>query len=361
MGGGGGPYVARMAYDVVQWTTGNVGRRSVRAIVANPNLRLVGCYAWSPGKVGRDVAELCGLDEPTGIVATDHVDALLALRPDCVSYNAMWPNVDHLERILAAGINVSSTSAFITGQWMGANRQRLADACAAGGSSMFGSGMNPGFANLLALVSAGICERIDSVSVLESVDSTGYGSADTERSVGYGQPPDSPELPGMIATGSAVFGDAVHLMADALQIDLDEVVCESEVAVTTERLVDGDLVIEPGHVAGISAHWLGKVGGRTVIDLGVRWRKGRTLQPDWKVEHGYVVDVQGLPCVRTKLQIFPPRDFQARSMADFMELGMVITSLPAINAIPAICAAAPGIHTYGDLPLITGAGFVAAG
>jgi hypothetical protein len=244
---------------------------------------------------------------------------------------------------------------------MGADRQRLVDACAAGGSSMFGSGMNPGFANLLALVSAGICERIDSVSVLESVDSTGYGSADTERSVGYGQPPDSPELPAMIATGSAVFGDAVHLMADALQLELDEVVCESDVAVTTERLVDGDLVIEPGHVAGISAHWLGKVGGRTVIDLGVRWRKGRTLQPDWKVEHGYVVDVQGLPCVRTKLQIFPPRDFQARSMAEFMELGMIITSLPAINAIPAICAAAPGIHTYADLPLITGAGFVATG
>lgn len=349
-----------MAYDIVQWTTGNVGQRSVRAIVANPDLRLVGCYAWSADKVGRDVADLCGLDEPTGVIATDDIDALIALRPDCVSYNPIWPDVGHLVRILEAGINVASTSAFITGHWMGDDRQRLVDACAAGNSSIFGSGMNPGFANLLALVSAGICERIDSVAVLESVDSTGYGSAETERSVGYGQPPDSPNLPAMIATGSAVFGDAVRMMADALKLHLDDVVCESEVAVTTERLVDGDLVIEAGHVAGISAHWLGKVGDRTVIDLGVRWRKGRTLEPDWKVEHGYVVDVQGLPCVRTKLQIFPPRDFQARSMAEFMQLGMIITSLPAINAIPAICAASPGIHTYADLPLITAAGFVSA-
>jgi hypothetical protein len=348
-----------MTYDIVQWTTGNVGRRSVRAILANPDLHLVGCYAWSADKVGRDVADLCGLDEPTGVHATDDIDALLALRPDCVSYNPVWPDVGHLVRILSAGINVASTSAFITGHWMGeADHQRIVDACAAGGSSIFGSGMNPGYANLLALVSAGICERIDSVSVLESVDSTGYGSADTERSVGYGQPAGSPELPAMIATGTAVFGDAVRLMADALHVELDEVVCESETAITTEQVVDGDLVIEPGCVAGVSAHWLGKVGGTTVIDLGVRWRKGRTLEPDWKVEHGYLVDVQGLPCVRTKLQIFPPRDFKASSMADYMQLGMIMTALPAINAIPAICAASPGIHTYADLPLITGAGFV---
>src|SRR6478672_4574039 len=107
-----------MTYDVVQWTTGNVGQRSVRAIVANPELRLVGCYAWSAAKVGRDVAELP------------------ALRPDCVSYNPVWPDVDDLVRILSAGINVASTSAFITGHWMGdSDRQRLVDACEAGGSS----------------------------------------------------------------------------------------------------------------------------------------------------------------------------------------------------------------------------------
>ena len=43
-----------MPIRVVQWTTGNVGRRCLRAIVDNPGLELVGCYAWSDGKVGRD-------------------------------------------------------------------------------------------------------------------------------------------------------------------------------------------------------------------------------------------------------------------------------------------------------------------
>jgi 4-hydroxy-tetrahydrodipicolinate reductase len=41
-----------------------------------------------------------------------------------------------------------------------------------------------------------------------------------------------------------------------------------------------------------------------------------------------------------------------------MQLGMIITALPAVNAIPAVCAAPPGISTYANLPLITGRGFV---
>jgi hypothetical protein len=111
-------------------------------------------------------------------------------------------------------------------------------------------------------------------------------------------------------------------------------------------------------VAGVAASWQGVRNGRTVIDLRVRWRKGQTLEPDWKVEHGYIVAIEGEPNVRTKLEIAPPRDFVARSFKDYMVLGMIITSLPAIHAIPAVVAAPAGIVTYVDLPLITARGFV---
>jgi hypothetical protein len=39
---------------------------------------------------------------------------------------------------------------------------------------------------------------------------------------------------------------------------------------------------------------------------------------------------------------------------DFHAIGMTITGLPVVNAIPAVCAAPPGIRTYVDLPVITG-------
>src|SRR4029077_18947061 len=88
-----GRYVVRMSnpphYRVVQWTTGNVGKSSVQAIVASPTLELIGGYAWSPERPGRDVGELCGL-APLGVAATNDIEALLELRPDCVVYNPMW-------------------------------------------------------------------------------------------------------------------------------------------------------------------------------------------------------------------------------------------------------------------------------
>jgi 2,4-diaminopentanoate dehydrogenase len=172
-----------LTHRVVQWTTGNVGKSSVRAIVANPTLELVGCYAWSPEKAGHDVGELCGI-QPLGVKATNDIAALLALRPDCVVYNPMFANVDELVRILSAGINVVGTAGFITGHFLGAGRDRIAAACERGGSTIFGSGINPGFIQLFAIVSAGLSDRVDKVSMLESVDTTVYNSPGTEIPMG---------------------------------------------------------------------------------------------------------------------------------------------------------------------------------
>lgn len=348
-----------MRHRVVQWTTGNVGRRSVRAIVANPALELVGCYAYGADKVGRDVGELAGID-PIGVRATADVEALIALRPDCVSYNPVWPDLDHLCRLLESGINVVTTAAFITGHSLGeSGRARLEAACRKGRASIFGSGMNPGFANLLGLVSAGICDRIDHIRVTESVDSTGYASAETQQSVGFGHPITHPGLHAMVEKGTAVFGDGVHLMADALGLDLDDVRCESKFAVATKDHDLGFMRIDEGTVAGVEASWHGDKDGRSRIQLRVQWKMGQHMEPDWPLEHGYLVEIDGQPRVRTKLEIRPPRGFQGKTFVDFMQLGMIVTALPAINAIPHVCRAEPGIRTYADLPLVTGAGFCA--
>lgn len=88
---------------VVQWTTGNVAHQTVRAVLGRDDLELVGVYAHSAAKVGRDVAELVGLDEPVGVTATDDLDALLALDPDCVLYTPLHPDPHELCRLLEAG------------------------------------------------------------------------------------------------------------------------------------------------------------------------------------------------------------------------------------------------------------------
>ena len=338
-----------MAIRVVQWTTGNVGRESVKAIAANPGLELVGCYAWSEAKVGADAGELAGIG-PLGVAATNDVGQLLDQKPDCVVYNPQWPSVDEMVRILGAGVNVVTTAAFITGQRLGAERERLVEACERGGSTLMGTGVSPGFAELVALTVAGICNRIDKVTVLEQADTTLYDSPDTERPAGFGHPIDTPGLAEMAREGTAVFGEAVAMVADALGVELDEIVCEAEFAQTTADVEMASWTIPAGCVAGVSASWQGRVGDRTVVELGVRWKKGATLDPDWVIEKdGWTIEVQGLPTVTAALDFLPPPDFEAETIEDFMVIGHIITAVPALNAVPAVVAAEPGIVTYADL------------
>ena len=345
-------------YRVVQWTTGNVGKSSVQAIAANPTIELVGCYAYSREKAGRDVGELCGI-ESLGVAATDDIEALLALKPDCVVYNPMWIDADELVRILAAGVNVVATASFITGHNLGADRDRIADACQRGGSTIFGSGVSPGFAQLLAMVSAMVCDRVDKITVNEAADTTFYDSPATELPVGFGKPIDHPDLATMTAQGTAVFGEAVRLIADALGVELDEVRCAADYAQTTADLDLGSWTISAGCVAGVYASWQGVIGDRTVVELNVRWRKGQTLEPDWKIDQdGWVIQIHGRPTVRTTVSFLPPPYFKAETIADFMTLGHIMTAMPTINAIPAVVAAAPGIATYNDLPLTLPRGVV---
>lgn len=341
-----------MTYRVVQWTTGNVGTKSVHAIVENSLLELVGCYAWSPEKVGRDVGELCGI-APLGVTTTDDVDALIALEPDCVVYNAMFADVDDLVRILNAGINVVTTSEFITGHRLGAGRDRVAAACEQGGSTIFGSGLNPGFIQLFAIVTAGISDRVDRISISESFDTTIYNSPETEKIMGFGYPIDQPDLLAVTEQGSGIFREAVLVVADALGVELDDVRCTAEYAQTTEDLrLPGNWVIAKGCVAGIDVRWTGYSGGRDVVEVRGIWTKGQSLDPQWTMDFGYTVTVEGRPTIKTTLSFEPPPDFVADTLEDFIMLGLTITAMPAITAIPAVVAAPPGIVTYNDLPLL---------
>ena len=104
-----------MSHRVIQWGTGNVGFHSLRHLIRHPDYELVGVHAHSPEKIGKDAAQLCGLFDETGVIATNDVDALLSLGADAVVYTVKGETRPHevipeLERILASGANVASTS-----------------------------------------------------------------------------------------------------------------------------------------------------------------------------------------------------------------------------------------------------------
>ncbi|CAN5598344.1 dihydrodipicolinate reductase [soil metagenome] len=335
---------------VIQWTTGNIGRRSLHAIIARPDLELVGVYAFGAQKVGRDAAELCGLAEPTGVLATDDVDALLALRPDACCYNPLWPDIDHLVRLLEAGVNVCSSAAWITGgKQSPADLARIAKACEVGGSTMFGSGAHPGMTNLVAMVLSGSCERVEEIRITESVDCSTYESAGTQTAMGFSQDPETPGLAESVRRESEVFAESAAMMADALGVTLDRMSFDVEFTAATGDTDLGFMTIPAGTVGGVLGYHRGWVGERNVVSVGFNWTMGEHVVPPKPLAHGHVIQVFGVPNMRTVIHCLPPRDWTE----GFMDLGMIYTAMPVTNAVPYVVAAAPGIVTLADLPPIT--------
>src|SRR5262245_36056066 len=238
-----------MRRRIVQWTSGGVARQCVRAILSHPDLELVGMYAYRPEKVGEDAGELVGLP-PLGIAATNDVDALLALRPDCVSYSPLHPNVDEIVRLLEAGVNIVTTAMFLTGWNIATKRGGVPDAVARieaaarkGNASIFGTGMNPGYINYLACVLTGISHRVRRVTLTESVDVSLFAGDSNMDPLGWGLPANSPGHAAQILEETRVFGDGVDVMAAMLGVTLDEKRCVAEFAHAKK-----DLHLEGRHI-----------------------------------------------------------------------------------------------------------------
>lgn len=322
--------------------------------MARPDFELVGVLARSPAKAGRDAAELCGLKEPTGVIATADVEALIALRPDCVLFVALRMDVSQVARILSAGINVVTTSEFMTGYGIGPEATATLRAAAlAGGSTLFGTGVNPGFAQLFAGVCAGISRDVRGIALTESADIAMFASDPNFAAVGWGRPANDPGHAEAVQEATKVFGDSLDVLAALVGIAIDERRCTVEFAHATQDLDVPGMIIPQGHVAGLDVRWDGLARDVPRLTIRQRWVIGDRIEPAWTVEFGYVVEVAGDPNVRIKLDLWPDGDLATMGVDEFRAVGMRITAVPAVNAIPAVCAAQPGIRTYADLPVIT--------
>jgi 2,4-diaminopentanoate dehydrogenase len=273
------------AIRVAQIGTGNVGIRALKALITNPEFDLTGVWVSSKSKAGKDAGELAGLTDLTGITASADLDAVLATGPQCVVYTAMADNrlpeaLDDYRRILAAGINVVGSSAvFLQYPWQVLPQEMLTpieDAAREGNSSLFVSGIDPGFANdLLPLALAGTCQNIQQVRCMEIVDYATYDSAVVMFDVmGFGKPID--EIPMLLQPGvlSLAWGSVVRQLTAGLGVELDTV---EEMYVREPAPEDFDIAsghIRKGSVAtamrivnAIPAVVVAPPGIRTTLDL----------------------------------------------------------------------------------------------
>ncbi len=344
-----------MPYRVVQWATGAVGRESLRGILDHPELQLAGVKVYSDDKHGVDAGDLVDR-QPVGIAATTDIAEVLAGGVDCVLYTPRTPSVDDVCRILSSGANVVTTAfAFHPASTEPADRERLLDACRTGGSSLHGTGLNPGnLGAVLPLAMAGMCRSIERVTVQERADWSMYDSVDiTFGQMMFGADPAdvTPDAPSLRYT-SDLFQQQVWLLGEALGAGLDEVSTELDVVPASEDREIFGRILKAGTVAGQRWRWTGRRAGQAIIQVETLWVVGERQPKHWPTpQHGWTITIEGTPSVQAHVVTLASfvRDVP---ISDHVQSASVATAMQAVNAVPAVCAAAPGFVTMADIPFV---------
>ncbi|WP_082983751.1 dihydrodipicolinate reductase [Mycobacterium sp. 1165178.9] len=363
-------------FKVGVWGPGSMGLVALRGVIDHPELQLVGVVVHSDAKAGRDAGELCGI-APVGVVATQDPAALLAGDADAVVYAAganLRPleAVEDMVSILRAGKNVVSCSVVplvfpdaVDAAFTGPLRQAAID----GGASFFTTGIDSGFANdVLPLVLTGVSRVIDSVRVTEMFNYATYPDRSAVYEIlGFGQQPDYPAFaaqPGIFTFG---WGPVLHQLAAGLGVKIDNIEESNERIPATESFDTPTGHIAAGTIAAMRSTLTGYVDGKPTFVLDHVTRMRDDIARDWPqprisiapkdLGYGpasgqglYRVEIEGSPSMRCEFEMAEDADH---------DLGARIAgSSRMVNAIPAVCAAPPGLLSALDLPLITGAGLV---
>ena len=348
-------------YNVAVWATGGVGSYAIRTIADRPNLELVGVWVHSDSKNGKDAGELAGIG-PVGVRATLDAEEILGCNADCVVYAAPAPNrmkeaIGDMCRILAAGKNIVTTSISGLVYPRGSMPDKVIDAirgaAEAGRSSLFSSGIEPGFAaDLLPIALMSMSHKVYSVRGIEITNYSEYPNPyDMRELFGFGQPLDYQgglKAPGTLRWG---WGAAVTMVAEALGVELEDIRETCEFQATPRDIPTAFGLVDAGTVGATRARCIGVVDGVDVItiehvdriadDLAPDWPKGRTGGTDgiWRV----IID--GEPSFDGEFEV------GHRPGESHNDHGLLATGMRAVNAIPWVCEAEPGIVDALHIPL----------
>lgn len=349
---------------VAVWSSGGIGSIAINTLRHRADMKLVGLWAHSSAKLGKDAGELAG-GKAMGVTATNDVASLIALKPDCVVYAASGPKRDagampDYLRLLKAGINVVSTTSTrfiypptIAPEW----RKELEEAAKAGKASFYASGIEPGFAaDQLPLVLSTLSKSIRSIHAYEIGLYDDYPVADVMMDgMGFGRPMDFTPWVGVPGAVATEWAPHIHMIADALGYKVQEVRGNFEKKATARTLDVACGRLEAGTCGAIRTQAIGVIDGRPVITIEHVTRMARDVAPEWPTagtDLTYRVKINGEPDVNCDLSC----DLKNAAAAGVKGMvagagAMVGTAMRVVNAIPYVVAAQPGLLSSRDLPI----------
>lgn len=339
---------------VIQWATGNVGTRAMRAVVEHPHLELVGLWVSNPDKVGLDAARLVERDvgyegtcPDTGVIATNSAADLIALDADCVLYMRQGTDIGELCALLASGKNVVTTRGdFHHAPSMDPQvRALIEEACAKGGSSIYSTGSSPGFiTEALTLPMVSMSRQLDCLTIDEYADMTSRNSPDLIFNImGYGVSVGQFDQ-GKVDYVKHDFAGSLAQVAEALGIGIDEWRAFGELSGATRTVEIAAGTIPEGTVGAQRITIEGVKDGKPRLRFRANWYCTTEIEhTDWNLrESGWKVVVEGGTPMEVNIT-FPVDE------ATYPKVTPGFTAHRAVNAIATVCAASPGIRTTAEM------------
>ncbi|AIT80577.1 hypothetical protein [Novosphingobium pentaromativorans] len=339
-----------MAIRVIHWGTGATGRLALGAILERPGLELVGQYVWNAEKAGRDAGELIGRPA-VGVIATQDIDALIALRPDVLTYfgngvRDRQQTARDIARFLQSGINVvtSSLPQLIHPDCGEPDLREIVEAaCEEGGATLFASGIDPGFATShLAVTAYCVAHRVDRVRLQEFADYGVYPDEQTGRYLwGFGLPLDAETVVSSGAFLKSAWTGTLEANARALgwTIESYRTTCVTAPARKDHETAIGS--IEKGTTSAVWFQLIATVDGAEKLILEhVNWIDVDDVPADWPVPPTFRGEPSGVS-YRQVIEGEPSYDLELQ-MKD-SDNGLLMTAMHPVNAIPLTIAAKPGV------------------
>jgi len=326
---------------VLLWGLGAMGGGMGQMLLHKEDVKIVSALASTPSKIGKDLGEVLGLPEKTGVTVTNDPKTAFAAKPDIALINTASFVTDVFPQIslaLEMGCDVITIAEEMAYPWAPAPElsEKMDALAKKAGKTILGTGINPGFVlDTLVITLTGICRDVKHIHAKRVNNLAPFGPT-VMRTQGVGTTPE--EFRRGIEIGAIVghvgFQQSSRMIGEALGWKIEKVVEEREPIITKVERKTQYAHVLPGNVAGCRHTARAYAGGKEVIFL----EHPQQICPEAEgVDTGDYITIDGDPPVNLSIKPEIP--------------GGIGTIAAAVNMIPLVIAARPGLLTMGDLPV----------
>ena len=330
---------------LIQYGLGAMGSLMVRLAVSKTSLECVGAVSASGRHSGLDLGEALGFGRRLGIkVKSSLGEVLEQTKADVMLHATVSTMAELAPEVLPAlrsGLNVISVAEDLSYPWdrspaLASELDRVAKEHQV---TILGTGINPGFLmDLLPLSLSGVCGSVKAIRVRRVNDFSVYGQS-VMKHIGANLTPG--EFERGLQNGSIVLHvglpESIQMVAKGLGWKLDRLTEDRRGLVAQTERLTASIKVDAGRICGFHQRSVGQAKGNA-IELEIYGIISPDPSED-EVSPGTRIEIDGDPGVHVSIS------------GGISQAGGLGTAAHAINTIPSVVEAKPGLVTVRELPV----------